>query len=138
MINSLKRKKPSTGTRRKQTAAKGTGRSLKVARPPAKTSVGETLLTSHGQSLDHLIDRPYFEYDSQRDDISIASLCIEELITVFQVLNCEDASKDKMALHGISIPLVDEKPSPLVRPSIPVQIRGRLAGMVPWASGKSM
>jgi len=35
--------------------------------------------------------------------------------TVFQILECEDASKDKMALNGINSPLVDKEPSPQVR-----------------------
>jgi hypothetical protein len=36
-------------------------------------------------------------------------------LVVFQILDCEDASKDKLALKGIETSLVDTDPSPLVR-----------------------
>lgn len=36
-------------------------------------------------------------------------------MVVFQVLECEDASKDKMAFNELRPPLIDSKPSPLVR-----------------------
>jgi hypothetical protein len=39
----------------------------------------------------------------------------DALTLVFQILDCEDASKDKMALNGVHAPLVSADPSPLVR-----------------------
>ena len=46
------------------------------ASPPSSQSANVS--TSPSESLDHLIDRPYVEYDPQRDDIGMhtSSMCL--------------------------------------------------------------
>jgi len=68
MLNTLKRKKASTSSTK--SAAK------KVRRGPsksAKTIDGQGSVDSTSFELQHLIDRPYYEYDSSKDDIGIRS-----------------------------------------------------------------
>jgi len=67
MIKSLKRKKPATGPTGKSAAkkAKSVTSTVKVTAQIASDST----LTSI--SLEHLIDRPYVEYNPDDDDIGV-------------------------------------------------------------------
>jgi len=71
-MNSLKRKKPATAT----TNGKLTNKKAKnVAPSPAKSSPPSSA-RSESQitplSLEHLVDRTYFEYNNERDDVGTA------------------------------------------------------------------
>jgi len=68
-MNSLKRKKPTTSSvaiNKKGKTATVNG-SLRGSQPSPSANVSPSPL----ESLDHLIDRPYVEYDPQQDDIGI-------------------------------------------------------------------
>lgn len=110
MITSLKRKKPGNTSTGKSISKKARTVATTV-KAPAQTTSADTAATS----LEHLIDRPYVQYNPNEDDISTFSLSLAADDIVFQILECEDASKDKMALSGINSPLVDKEPSPQVR-----------------------
>lgn len=109
MITSLKRKKPGNTPTGKSVSKKARTVATTVKEP------AQTASTDPATSLQHLIDRPYVQYNPSEDDISILSLYMTAYDIVFQILECEDASKDKMALNGINSPLVDKEPSPQVR-----------------------
>jgi hypothetical protein len=65
MINSLKRKKSSTATN----GTKNANKKPKTVSNASTNASPEAVVSAF--SLDHLIDRPYVEYDSQRDDIGM-------------------------------------------------------------------
>ena|SRR5271170_2174584 len=70
-MNSLKRKKPTTASaviNKKGKIATANG-SLNGSQSSTSANVSASPL----ESLDHLIDRPYVEYDPQRDDVGISS-----------------------------------------------------------------
>jgi hypothetical protein len=64
MIKSLKRKKSFTATN-------GTKNANKKPRTVSKALTKASPEAVSAFSLDHLIDRPYVEYDSQQDDIGM-------------------------------------------------------------------
>ena len=69
MINSLKRKKPATGSGTKNAAKKTRTLPSKPIKATAPSSISANNNTSP-KSLEHLIDRPDLEYNSEQDDIS--------------------------------------------------------------------
>jgi len=77
-MKSLKRKKQSTTLASKLASktVKSVPSKSSNASPPSSQSTNVS--TSHVESLEHLIDRPYVEYDPQRDDIGIhaSSMCL--------------------------------------------------------------
>jgi hypothetical protein len=70
-MNSLKRKKQSTTLTSKATGKKVKTLSFKSSNPSPPSSQSPNVSASPSKSLDHLLDRPYVEYDPQRDDIGI-------------------------------------------------------------------
>ena len=69
-MNSLKRKKPVTGPIAPN--KKGKTPTVNGSLSGSQSSPSPNVSTSPLESLDHLIDRPYVEYDPQLDDIGIA------------------------------------------------------------------
>jgi hypothetical protein len=69
-MKSLKRKKPSTALSTKTAQTKKGRQSTAIAPPKAAASTGTlTNALNAIDTLQHLIDRPYHEYDNNRDDI---------------------------------------------------------------------
>jgi hypothetical protein len=73
-MNSLKRKKPTTAP----IAANKKGKTATVngSLSESQSSPSPNVSTSPLESLDHLIDRPYVEYDPQLDDIGISRILL--------------------------------------------------------------
>jgi hypothetical protein len=72
-MNSLKRKKPSSRSAGKAVQTEKTATSASP-RKPATPSGTLTNASNAIDALQHLIDRPYYEYNSQKDDIGCLSL----------------------------------------------------------------
>jgi hypothetical protein len=69
MINTLKRKKPATSSSNKDEAKKTKKVPSKAAKSRTQSSVAGDL-NIPPKSLEYLLDRPYVEYNSEKDDIS--------------------------------------------------------------------
>jgi hypothetical protein len=69
MLNTLKRKKPVTSSSTKNGVKKTRIVPSKATKSTTQSSVaGDVAIPP--KSLEHLIDRPYVEYSSEKDDIS--------------------------------------------------------------------
>jgi hypothetical protein len=69
MINTLKRKKPATSSSSRIEAKKTKNVPSRAAKSRTQSSVTSDL-NIPPKSLEHLIDRTYVEYNSEKDDIS--------------------------------------------------------------------
>ena len=72
-MNSLKRKRQSTTVAGKAANKKAKGGSSRSSNSSPPSSQSANVSAFHAQSLDHLINRPYVEYDPQRDDIGTST-----------------------------------------------------------------
>jgi hypothetical protein len=69
MINTLKRKKPATSSSTRIEAKETKNVPSRATKSRTQSSVTSDL-NIPPKSLEHLIDRPYVEYNSEKDDIS--------------------------------------------------------------------
>lgn len=81
-MNSLKRKKPTTNSIAANKKGKPAAVNASLSR--SQSSASTNVSTSPSESLEHLIDRPYVEYNPERDDIGIVSF--------LPYLNCSSPS----------------------------------------------